>query len=298
MRRLVHALVAGLGLTATTSVGAAANIGLTETIQATLSCGDGHSVVLAVDQTTLTNLTADVNSINLSGAGLSCTLETAALDPSTDTAKWTVYDYNPSNQAIRPRVSPNSMPATSSGDTTSFKFLPDTFTALMTTTDKGLTGDLSTTTLNDSIQTNGSQSGPFQYRDGDGCTYPANARFYFTAPSASGSSYPPPGPPVPNVGPPAGFYTQFWWSNPANVPLFNGTQGPTPISASMSDPSEWSDWDGQRGDSSPAVTEAFLEAIHKVQAVGLSFGGGCFFENGVTETGDYSETFSSTFTES
>jgi len=44
--------------------------------------------------------------------------------------------------------------------------------------------------------------------------------------------------------------------------------------------------------------EAFLEAIHKVQAVGLSFGGGCFFESGVTETGDYSETFSSTFTES
>ena len=50
----------------------------------------------------------------------------------------------------------------------------------------------------------------------------------------------------------------------------------------MFDPTEWSDWNGQRGDSSPAVTEAFIEATHKVQEIGLSFGGECFFETGVT----------------
>jgi hypothetical protein len=79
----------------------------------------------------------------------------------------------------------------------------------------------------------------------------------------------------------AGFYTQFWWSNPSNALLATGSQSQT-ITALMSDPNEWSDWNGQRGDSSPAVLEAFLEATQKVQAIGLSFGGECFFETGVT----------------
>ena len=39
------------------------------------------------------------------------------------------------------------------------------------------------------------------------------------------------------------------------------------IVVSMSDPNQWSDWNGQRG-SNPAVTEAFLEAIQKVQTIG------------------------------
>jgi hypothetical protein len=118
---------------------------------------------------------------------------------------------------------------------------------------------------------------------------PAAVRFYFRSPSASG----------PSTGtPPAGFYTQFWWSNPVNLQLLTGNQTPTLITAIMSDPNEWSDWNGQRG-SNPAVPEAFLDAIQKVQAIGLSFGGECFFETGVTPTPDTftSEQFSSTFTE-
>ena len=101
---------------------------------------------------------------------------------------------------------------------------------------------------------------------------PAAVRFFFRSPSASGSS----------VGtPPAGFYTQFWWSNPTNLPLDSGIQFGT-ITANMADPNEWSDWNGQGGGSSPTVLEAFLEATQKVQAIGLSFGGECFFETGVT----------------
>jgi hypothetical protein len=55
-----------------------------------------------------------------------------------------------------------------------------------------------------------------------------------------------------------------------------------------------------RGDNSPAVTEGFIEATHRVQAIGLSFGGGCFFENGVTADNNTSNTeqFSSDFSES
>src|ERR1700692_4136135 len=119
--------------------------------QVTLSCNDGHSVIFEVDQITLTSLLADVQAINTSGTGTICTLDTAAIDPSSDPAKWTVYDYNPSGQAIAPRNSPNSMPATTTGTTTTFQFKPGIYTALLTTTDPSLTGDLSTKTLMDTI---------------------------------------------------------------------------------------------------------------------------------------------------
>ena len=108
--------------------------------QVTMSCNDGHSVIFDVDQITLSSLLADVQSINASGTGTSCTLTMAAIDPSSQTTNWTVYDYNPSNQAIAPRNSPNSMPATTTGNTTTFQFTPGIYTALLTTKDPSLTG--------------------------------------------------------------------------------------------------------------------------------------------------------------
>ena len=114
-------------------------------------------------------------------------------------------------------------------------------------------------------------------------------RFFFVSPKASGTTC---------TGT-TGFYTQFWWSNPAHVVLLTDPQGPTPISQLVNAPSMWSDWNGKLGDGSnscPQTAEAFQDAIHNVQTVGLSFGGGCFFENGVT-TSDGSGTFNSTFTE-
>jgi hypothetical protein len=283
MRRLVLAFIATLGLAATTPVGVGADLG--SLAQATISCSDGHSAILLVDQTTLSSLAADVTSINTSGTGLSCALAT---DPSPGSSDWTVYDYNPSGHAIAPRNSPNSMPATTTGTTTTFNFESNVYTALLTTKDSAMTGDLSTATLTDTIGLSGTASG-FSYQNGGGCGGPATTRFYFTSPSASG----------PSTGtPPAGFYTHFWWSNPVHVPLVLGTQAPVTISAAMSNPSEWSDWNGQNG-ANPAVTEAFIEATHKVQSVGLSFGGGCFFENGVTADGNpnSSEQLSSNFSD-
>ena len=132
------------------SVGA--DISPTQTTQVILSCADGHSVILSADAATLTSLTTDVQALNASGA--SCTMNTTATDPTTS-AKWTVYDYNPSGQEIAPRNSPGSLPATTSGATTTFNFLADHFTALLTTTDKSLTGDLSGTTLTDQISISG-----------------------------------------------------------------------------------------------------------------------------------------------
>jgi hypothetical protein len=259
--------------------------------QVTLSCNDGHSVTFVVDQITLTSLLVDVQAINASGTGTSCTLTMAAIDPSSNTTEWTVYDYNPSNQAIAPRNSPNSMPATTSGNTTMFQFNAGIYTALLTTTDPSLTGDLSTKSLTDTISVSGDATSFMTQHNGGDCVsnVPAAVRFYFRSPSASGPS---------TGAPPAGFYTQFWWSNPVNAQLLVGNQT-SPIMVSMADPTQWSDWNGQRGDSSPAVTEAFLEAIQKVKEIGLSFGGECFFETGVTPTPVTftSEQFSSPFSE-
>ena len=115
--------------------------------QTTLTCSDGHSVAVSLDQTALANLVTEVNALNATGTD-NCAVAT---DPSGATADWTVYDYNPSGREIAPRHSPNSMPATTTGTTTSFVFKDNVYTALLTTTDSSLTGDLSTTTLNDTI---------------------------------------------------------------------------------------------------------------------------------------------------
>jgi hypothetical protein len=270
---------------------------LSQSYQVILSCTDGHSVILWVDPATLTNLAADVDAINASGTGVTCTLESTALDPSSQTTAWTVYDYNPSDNAIAPRNAPNKMPASTTPDgTTTFEFLPGNFTALLTTTDPSLTGDLSTKTLTDYISVSGPATTFMTQHNGGDCVgnTPAAVRFYLVSPRASGSS----------VGmPPAGFYTQFWWSDfPVDMQLLSGTQSGT-ITVTVNEPTQWSDWNGQRANSSPEVMEAFEEAIRNVQTVGLSFGGECFFETGVNA--EYSsdmppppyEMFSSNFKE-
>ena len=209
----------------------------------------------------------------------------AAADPP---AQWTVFDYNPSGHALAPRNSPDSMPATSAdGITWTFQFKPGGLTALFTTTDSNLTGDLLGKTLTDTVNVSG-DAGSFVTQNGGGdCVnnVPAVVRFYFTAPAASG----------PSVGtPPAGFYTRFWWSDAINMPMLSGNQGQ--VLTELMTPADWSDWNGQAANTQ---VEAFTEAASHVQSIGLSFGGACFFETGVTPTpGFTSETFSSTFAES
>ena len=280
----------GMALSVSGDLTDALSTDLGQSYQVILSCTDGHSVVLSVDAATLTSLAADVDAINASGTGVSCTLDSTALDPSSQTTAWTVYDYNPSNHALAPRNAPNKMPATTSVSGTTFDFLPGKFTALLTTTDRSLTGDLSTKTLMDVISLRGSATTFMTQHNGGNCVsnIPAAVRFYFVSPSASGST--------PGM-PPAGFYTQFWWSNPVNLPLTAGNQDGM-ITVRVNDKTQWSDWNGKPA-TDPNVSEAFEEAIQKVQTVGLSFGGECFFETGVTagpsNTAD--EMFSSNFSE-
>jgi hypothetical protein len=88
-----------------------------------------------------------------------------------------------------------------------------------------------------------------------------------------------------------GYVTQHWWSNPVNVDL-HATQ-PQKISVLIGvDPSSlpdggWSDYYGQ-----PALGNdaSFNQAASHVRDIGLSFGSGYFFENGVTADGSLSMT--------
>lgn len=75
-------------------------------------------------------------------------------------------------------------------------------------------------------------------------------------------------------------YTNYWWADvsPASAVLANGTVTLT----ILVDPAQaWSDWNGQ---SSANNAAAFNAAASDMTVVGLSFGGGCFFENGVGTT--------------
>src|SRR5258707_1350052 len=170
--------------------------------QVTLSCNDGHSVAAAVDPTTLLQLTATVQALAGDATGLSCTLDPAATPP----ASWTVYDYNPSGHAIRPRVSADSMPATTTGDTTMFQFLPNIYTALLTTRDSSLTGDLSMKTLRVTVGVTGDSGMFMDQNSGVLTSLKRSGPVYFTAPKGARSKGTGAAPTV--------FYTQFWRSSP------------------------------------------------------------------------------------
>src|SRR2546427_6102678 len=89
---------------------------------------------------------------------------------------------------------------------------------------------------------------------------PAAVRFYFVSPSASGST----------VGtPPAGFYTQFWWSNPVHMQLITGGQKGM-ITATRCGPREGADLERQPA-RSPEGFAAVGKAVPNVQTGGASF---------------------------
>jgi hypothetical protein len=162
-------------------------------------------------------------------------------------AAWSYYDYNGSGKNIFPQK------AGYSNGVASFSFDPSDFTALLTTGDQSLTGDLTGKTLTDTVTVSGATDA-FVTENGGGCGNPPAVRFYFSTPGFA--------------------YTNFWWSNPVSYVLTNGS---VTLTAPLSDPSQWSDWNGQFGNTVPSE---FAAAVSKVQMVGLSFGGDCFFENG------------------
>lgn len=77
--------------------------------------------------------------------------------------------------------------------------------------------------------------------------------------------------------------TDYWWSNPASVTLTGNGTGTVTMTVSANG-TGWSDYFGAAGDQDQSTTSAFDAAAKNVQDVGLSFGGGYFFANGVGTT--------------
>jgi len=177
--------------------------------------------------------------------------------------KWKVWTYNPSNRAFKGSVPAKDAPNAIA--TFPFPVAPDT--ALLIT-DHGsykgtLLGDLTGKTISATVSTAG---GPFTYyganTPSNPCPGTATVRFYFQTKSPASFSE-----------------TDYWWSNPVSLPLNGLTNNPTPMSVSLN-PANWSDYFGHFG-ADPTYLAAFNAAVKDVTSIGFSFGGGCFFENGV-----------------
>ncbi len=193
--------------------------------------------------------------------------------PDGNPSRWVMYVYCGSNS-----ICPHN--TSSYYGLITFYLKPLQYTALLVTKDPTLTGDLTSATLTDQVNVthNGKTAkyGDFVYQGEPSCSGgpAASARFFFT----SGGLFQ---------------YTHYWWSNPVSWTLAQQASSAT-ITQAVNDPAHWSDWNGMPG---TAHLAKFDNAIKHVNVVGLSFGGGCFFENGVTVSGPGHAIFNSTFTE-
>ena len=68
-----------------------------------------------------------------------------------------------------------------------------------------------------------------------------------------------------------------------------GNDAKATVTVSLGSPGDWSDYYGNFG-KNPTYAAGYQAAVANVTAVGLSFGGGCFFENGIG-TADGSGSF-------
>ncbi|MDX6384390.1 MAG: hypothetical protein QOK48_1963 [Blastocatellia bacterium] len=179
-------------------------------------------------------------------------------NPKAGAVKWKVVDYN------RIQTHPARTPNKISGGI-AFDFLNTPDTALLGTSHpsyKGdLLGDMTGKTVSARVGVSGATA-QFTYYGTCG-TRPANVRLYFET-NTSGKFE----------------ETDYWWSNPMSYDLEDLKASDQTLLANFFDPNQWSDFYGHLG-SDPAYTAAFNNAVKDVQFVGVSFGGGCFFENGV-----------------
>lgn len=83
---------------------------------------------------------------------------------------------------------------------------------------------------------------------------------------------------------PQGYEGQQWWAtwgSPAVLDLNNYGSGEFSLTITVS-PSGWSDYNGKQASDN---ADLFNKAASRVQQLGLSFGGGYFFKNGVAGSG-------------
>lgn len=174
-------------------------------------------------------------------------------------ANWKVYSLSSSGQTY------TTKPATASADGVGFAFASAPDTRLFMTTHPGdLLGDLLGKTITATFEIVGDAPG-FTY-SGTSQGLPPSVRLYFEGNTNGPFTYDTAG------------YSKYWWSNPESATLAAGT---ITLTAKIT-PALWSDWGGEPG---AGVPDAFDAAAAHVSGIGLSFGGGSFFANGVGASG-------------
>jgi hypothetical protein len=86
-------------------------------------------------------------------------------------------------------------------------------------------------------------------------------------------------------------FTNYWWSDTATVTLANGT---FTVTALVNPTTAF--WGDINGEASATQIAGFDAAASNIKDIGLSFGGGCFFANGVGTTDGTGTFVLTTFT--
>lgn len=206
----------------------------------------------------------------LSGVAALVSMFTLTLSPvvaNADASAWHLGYYTSSGRTL------SMADAKPGSGMASFSFTNQPNVALLVTGEQADTGDLSQKSVSAGFGvSNMSAAAMFNYYGEPSCGNPNSAvRYFFETSNAGGFNE-----------------THYWWSNPVSATLTsNGMYTLPPVS--LSDGSMWSDYYGHFGND-PSYSAGFTAATQNVTEVGLSFGGGCFFENGVG-TSDGSGTF-------
>lgn len=192
----------------------------------------------------------------------------------TPSSNWHIGYYTPSGRALSFAVAP----AASSNGIASLSFTKEDDTALLVTENKAkfpsLLGDLTGKSVSASFTVSGLNAGQnfTYYGEPDACGGTAvHVRYFFETSGAGGFNE-----------------AHYWWSNPVAIDL-NTVSGSATLATVPLTGANWSDYYGHFGND-PTYATGFNAAVSNVTMMGLSFGGGCFFENGVGTT-DGSGTF-------
>jgi len=175
-------------------------------------------------------------------------------------ANWHVYNLAASGQSLTSPVAQGQ-----GSDLATFDFLSTPTTSYLLTTQgsqKGSTlGDIRNETVTATFSIEKSAGATFFYdTTNNPCGTPPSVRLFFQTSNAGGFDE-----------------THYWWSNPVAMQLdaVSGTATiANPVSGAL-----WSDFFGHFG--TGAYADGFDAAASNATAIGLSYGGGCFFANGV-----------------
>jgi hypothetical protein len=187
---------------------------------------------------------------------LAAVVAAVPLAASADSAPWHVYNLAASGRTL---TSPQA--AGQDGDMATFDFLGTPTTSYLL--NHQLAGDLTGKTITATYSVTG--DGSLFYDPSGNIPGSPMVRIFFQT-STPGSFA----------------ETDYWWSHAGSSVIAVGDDQVT-IQTTIGDGSDWSDFYGHYG-SDPTYSAAFEAAVANATYIGLSFGGGDFFANGVGDS--------------